>query len=542
MAQSFRTNLSNVAANYLQRLQVRVTKTTLQQSLEQNPYYPSLYSLSNVFGRFNIDNQAFEIENEKLSQFKLPFITYLSIPAYGKDFVLVTKFSNTEVSYLSEGNKTKTISKDEFLKRFQKIVFVAEGNAQSGEKEYEKKLNKEKKVQNKNAALTGIGILLLLLILFQFFNSLTLGEVAAAMLAITKLAGLTATLLLLAYEIDNTNSFVKNICSLGRQTNCDAVLNSKAGKILGISWSENGFFYFAATGLFLLLPGIAFTNKLPWLAISSTLVAPYILFSVYYQWKVVKQWCPLCLAAQAVLAMELAWAIIDFWLAKKPLFQAKPFPGTWGELRAAAFCILLPMVLWFIFKPLVLKAKVAKAYNNAYKRLLYNPDTFNSLLQQQTLAPDGWQHLGINIGNPGAANTIIKVCNPYCGPCAKAHPLLEEIVKQNKEVRLKVIFTATNNENDKTNKPVKHLLAIAAKKDFKLTEQALDDWYLSEKKDYDAFAARYPMNGELKEQEVNIDLMKSWCDEAEITGTPTIFINGRCLPETYNINELKNIF
>ena len=35
--------------------------------------------------------------------------------------------------------------------------------------------------------------------------------------------------------------------------------------------------------------------------------------------------------------------------------------------------------------------------------------------------------------------------------------------------------------------------------------------------------------------------MKNWCDEAEITGTPTIFINGKRLPDNYRIDELKNI-
>jgi hypothetical protein len=125
---------------------------------------------------------------------------------------------------------------------------------------------------------------------------------------------------------------------------------------------------------------------------------------------------------------------------------------------------------------------------------------------------------------------------------SKTNLVLEEIVKHNTDVKIKVIFTATNKETDRTNKPVKHLLAIAAKDDIQLTEKALDDWYMAGKKDYEIFAAKYPMNGELKQQESKLDLMSKWCNDAEITATPTIFINGRRLPETYNINELKNIF
>ena len=31
-------------------------------------------------------------------------------------------------------------------------------------------------------------------------------------------------------------------------------------------------------------------------------------------------------------------------------------------------------------------------------------------------------------------------------------------------------------------------------------QQALEDWYLADKKDYEVFAAKYPLNGEIREQ------------------------------------------
>lgn len=187
------------------------------------------------------------------------------------------------------------------------------------------------------------------------------------------------------------------------------------------------------------------------------------------------------------------------------------------------------------------KAKDEPVYKAAYKRLLYNPETFNNLLQQQPIAPDGYQNMGITIGNPDAVNTIIKVCNPYCGPCAKAHPVLDEIVHKNKDVKAKLIFTASNDDNDKRGIVAKHLLAINARQNAKKTEQALDDWYLADQKDYDVFAVKYPMNGELKQQEKHLDEMEKWCKEGEITATPTYFVNGYRLPSGYNINEIRNI-
>jgi hypothetical protein len=143
------------------------------------------------------------------------------------------------------------------------------------------------------------------------------------------------------------------------------------------------------------------------------------------------------------------------------------------------------------------------------------------------------------------------VCNPYCGPCAKAHSPIEELLHNNPDVQVQIIFTATNDKNDIKAAPVKHLLAIAEKGNEETVKQALDDWYLADKKDYVAFAAKYPMNGELQKQVEKIEAMREWCEKAKITSTPTFFVSlpstsedGQSesfhqLPEMYSVADLR---
>ena len=38
-----------------------------------------------------------------------------------------------------------------------------------------------------------------------------------------------------------------------------------------------------------------------------------------------------------------------------------------------------------------------------------------------------------------------------------------------------------------------------------------------------------------------LETMGTWCTGAEITATPTIFVNGHRLPENYDIEELRYI-
>ena len=182
----------------------------------------------------------------------------------------------------------------------------------------------------------------------------------------------------------------------------------------------------------------------------------------------------------------------------------------------------------------------------------FNTQIFETLLhKQKSVEAFSVENLGIDIGNPEAKNTIIKVCNPYCGPCAKAHPKIEKLLEENNNIKAKIIFTATTDEKDVRNQPTKHLLAIAEKNNEQLTKQALDDWYLADKKDYDVFAQKYPMNGELEKQENKIANMEKWCKEADIQFTPTIFISHTSpvgeikfyqLPDAYGIEDLNYFF
>ena len=82
-------------------------------------------------------------------------------------------------------------------------------------------------------------------------------------------------------------------------------------------------------------------------------------------------------------------------------------------------------------------------------------------------------------------------------------------------------------------------MAIAAKNNIaEMLKQSLDDRYLPDKKDYDLFAAKYPMNGELLQHGNKIEAMDKWCNEIKISFTPTIFVNGYQLPDAYSIEDL----
>jgi hypothetical protein len=302
-----------------------------------------------------------------------------------------------------------------------------------------------------------------------------------------------------------------------------------------------------AGGLFTLLTvGIINPQALFVLAWLNVLAVPYVFFSISYQWLIAKQWCVLCLSVQGLLVLQLFTALSAGWHTSVTVDSV----FTAGIMMPVIFSYLIPLIVVSLLLPAYRAARESKHNKIELQRLKHNPLIFQSLLVKQkalTESPDG---LGILLGHPDAMYKIIKVCNPHCGPCANAHQPVEDLLHNNADVQIQIIFTVTNKEEDTRILPVRHLLAIDEKRDKTLTQQALDDWYLAEQKDYETFASKYPMNGELKKQDGKIEAMRKWCDKTGISFTPTFFVSMPThggdktgsfyqLPEIYSVNDLK---
>lgn len=89
------------------------------------------------------------------------------------------------------------------------------------------------------------------------------------------------------------------------------------------------------------------------------------------------------------------------------------------------------VIAWLIVKPLLIIKQKAKQDFRSLQRIKFNTDIFNTLLERQKHTTESTEGLGIILGNKNVTNTLIKVCNPYCGPCAKAHPEIEKLLEGN---------------------------------------------------------------------------------------------------------------
>jgi len=519
---------------FLKLMGVKVNGATVNKTLQAHPSWPSLLSVSDALHVWNIPNAAGKIRPDSIDDLPVPFIAYINDQNF--PLVIVKDISDTSVKlFAGRQKKFITQSKEDFLKSWTGIYLLAEPTFQSGEKDYAENMWKVLLKSTVSISLFVLAAVLSFFFIYRNINSQGSGPaVNQAGIYIEYFilaAGVIFTILLLWSEIDHNNPFLQKVCTGIAKGDCNAILTSKHAKIFKwLSWSEIGFFYFSGGLLMLLFSSADLQNSIIFLAWLNVLTIPYTIFSVYYQWRVAKQWCILCLAVQLLFISGTINAFANNLLVL-------PSSISFFSMIKDICLYLLPVLAWYTVKSYILDLQQAKKIRQEYMHIKFNTEIFETLLKKQkaiTIPPVG---LGIDLGKPEATNTLVKVCNPYCGPCSKVHPKIEKLLEANANLKVQVIFTTPDLPDEPGYKPVSHLLAIADQQQ-NIIKDALDDWYLADKKDYESFAAKYPMNGELSMQGEKIRRMEKWCKETGIQYTPTLFFNGYQIPEAYNIEDL----
>jgi len=521
---------------FLKLVKVKVNNSSVTETLQSHPNWPSLLCMVDSLNKWKIPNGAGKIDPHDIDQLTTPFIAQTTDRE--APLAIVTQVGDTAIQvYQKNYKKVGTELKRDFIKKWSGVYLIAEPNEHSREHNYEK---------NKRNAFLNILIPVLafsaLMITSFLLVTKIVGEVSRSssflitglyLQWLVLLAGVVVTSLLLWYQMDKNNPVLQKICTGIAKGNCHAILTGKQSKLFSwLSWSEVGFFYFAGGLLTILFAGNNIVNSIALVAWLNILALPYFIFSIYYQWFVAKQWCMLCLAVQALLILGAVNITFNSFFIPVSIFSL-------SFILNAILSYLLPVLIWYAVKPYIVRLQELNNTKWEYQRIKFNSEIFDALLKKQKSITAPTEGLGISLGNSAATNTLIKVCNPYCGPCAKAHLKIESLLDNLNNLQVKILFNAPNEEDNMMTKPVKHLLAIDAKKDEVLTKKALDDWYLTKTKDYDAFAAKYPMNGELKQQDEKVDAMAKWCKKMGVQFTPTIFINGYQLPDAYSIEDLQ---
>lgn len=493
---------------YINYNQNDVSLHWLRLRLESHPDYPSLIAIQDTLEEIGIESYVCQGTKEELKQENKPFLAHLKV--YGGKVEFCKNLEDAE-------KKIK-----EFGKQWSGHAMFISTAVGYGNSEHDMLYKKEKQ----NRLFVWLGILL------SVTAFVVIPAIAAAwqylILSVCCLTGLYFSWLIVQKELGIHNSVSDKICSMAKHSHCEAVLQSKGSRLLKwLSWGDVGLVYFSSSLVFLTILKL---TRLPihsyFLISIAGLLFP--VYSLYYQWKVVKQWCMLCNAVLAALIVNAGICLAGW----------NNF--TWDitlvySTGIFVFLLIFAFVLWQLLKSVYRKSLALLPAEIKETKLKRNPQLFNALLQNEEVKEENLPlpTEAIHFGSPAAPYRLVIACNPYCGPCAKAHQAIEELyVKYPDKLSVAVRFALTNID-DKDSKVVaaKQIIKAARQKPF----ESIRDWY--HLFDVEKFKQLHQPNGE----DVSNEIMNhiNWAKAVKINSTPTFFINGRILPGVYNWLELS---
>lgn len=502
--------LWQLTQNWLSLLGSKPNTKFCREEITTHPDYPAMTAVTDFLDAGNMQYNAVQADASYIHEFNYPLLAH--IKETGTQYMhMITQAADWE--------RQKDITQN-----WSGIVLFPEKN--TSWQNAENSSYQKEAFRNKVFAIVFI-VAGLALFTASSINQLYIAAIAFGLLSLT---GLTISIFLWGAELGYQSRLVKQVCGAVSSGGCEKVLKSTYAKgVWGITAADASVLYFAAQFIFYLLspyfPGL-FNILMP----VSILGIPIAGWSIYTQAVKIKEWCALCLAIVSVLVLQAAVSglLMDLW------FQHTIQPLLFFILLIALFTVgLLPL------KAILKTNKTFRHTLAELKKWKTDAGLFITQWQQEQQVDTTIWHKDLLLGKTNAPVLITVACNPYCGPCARAHATLDELLNRFPD-KLKILIRLLCNEaaeSDKRTMAVKSILQRSATlNDNTQLQQMLTDWFAW--MDYDKWVNKWQpgndtdITGRLKEH-------SNWMEQSAIQFTPTIFINGRKLPGRYNLEDME---
>ncbi|MDY0780822.1 vitamin K epoxide reductase family protein [Tenacibaculum sp. IB213877] len=504
----------------LSRNKISYDKNELSFQIQSHPSYPSLHAVTGVLDHFNLENVAAEVpvNSETLEQLPNCFLAQI-ITDKGNDLVVVERLKKaTQYKVFLANKKEEIFTEEEFLKKFTGIIVAVEKTEESA----------VTSINRSTKNIVFLGVVLVALSAFLVKVDITWHSLIHLTLSVL---GIFISYSILKQEQGQETAIGNAFCSGNTEKkDCDAVLSSKGAEIIkGHKLSDLSLVFFS--GLFLsslfLLPHF----QEPYLI--SLLALPITIYSIYYQYAVVKKWCLLCLSIVGVLWLQAIISIPYFDFSFTTIVNYQP----WAILVIGFTSVYL---VWSYLKPMFTDLNLLKKDKIEFVKFKRNFNLFNSLLQKSPKLNTKLftKQKEIVLGNTESNLEIVIVTNPFCGHCKPVHKMVNALMEKYQD-KVKVVLRFNVPLNDHESKGVvvtTKLLEIYNTKGISNCLEAMDEIYGNI--GYDEWLSKWGVTENKNIYIETVKAQKEWCTENAINFTPEILINGKSFPKEYNREDL----
>jgi protein-disulfide isomerase/uncharacterized membrane protein len=508
------TELWQTSLKWLKACSFTPNKKFIESELTGHPDYPALTSLVDLLDAGGFAYNAVSTDLSYKNEFSYPLLAHIRRGADEQGLLLINNPQEWD---------TNTALKESWTG----VLVMPEKGSQWNHPDNDAAIKKEKQLSAVNyAAAAVIALLVILSLLHQ-------PGIYYSIFAVLSAVGLVLAWLTFNTELGVQSKLVKQVCnSVNPDGGCDKVLKSKQAKgFLGVTPADASLAWFVTQ--------FGVTVAAIWLADLagfSILAAQFALlgviaaaWSIISQQFIVKQWCALCLSIAAILVMQFLISILTPGITDGFNIQA-----------AAVYIAAALLILFLVIQPLkrLIRSSIQQAtLQQQLKKWQQDASVFNSLSQmQEAVDISPWPN-DLQLGNADAPVQLTIACNPYCGPCAKAHATIDALLhKQAKNLGVTVRFTAnTKIKEDKRTNAVRLMLQECNGKNPAEKAAILHNWFIhmSEEK----WLQQYNPDRNIDVEDI-LKQHEAWAEAVSIQFTPTFFINGRQMPGQYKIEDL----
>ncbi len=506
-------SIPSLIHSLLRKLDIRISLLRIREAYARHALPHSVRALSDTLDALRVPNMVCQLEFEQLFKIGGPFLVKAGEAEY--PFLLVERLDRERqtIALRTAANRCVELPFDAFRAVWDGTVLLAEKGDETVEEPwtlYRVRQGLDALDRRWGRWLAG---LLVVVAAVAALRAPELGDLRY----LVKAAGFALSLVVVAKASFDPH-LAQGFCRLGRRSDCNEVFRAAGAKLFGwVSLGELSAVYFAASilwGLFVAAdPGALF----PWL---DSLALSAVVYSLVWQMRH-GRWCPLCLAIDAVLVADAALeaALGASW---------QPVPDATSAVDALLFGLLFGAGVLALRRVVVMAERVRETDRLKYKheRLLSDSALFWQLLERQPKAAAESSSCMPISNYAEAEHTLTVVMNPSCPKCAKVHRALVGL----EGYRIELVFAL--HEGDQRSRDVAlRIISSGISDEWPETERIIGAWY--ERHELPPCPAVHPLAG------TALDRHRDYCRAVGISGTPTILVDDRRLPDLYDATDLK---
>ncbi|MCM5527874.1 vitamin K epoxide reductase family protein [Parasegetibacter sp. NRK P23] len=496
--------------SFLSHAGMKVDEIEFRNQVIGHPNYPSILCFSDALTFFGILHSTLRLEKKFVLELPPEFIALIQVDGDSK----LCSVKRTDKIFQIENEK---LSEETFKKVFEEVVLIIE----------------EDKATTKGAGLNwSIKRISTLLIAIVSIYLLAIGSYSASayILIVTSSIGLILAIETFRQTIGKSG-IVSSLCKISITSDCSSVVKSQKWKVFEIlPFSDLAIVFFTAQLILLfysletpITTLISYYRAFIWLSI------PISTLSIYYQWKVEKKWCTLCLSIIIILYIQ---TYVFYSLSRSLSFYISIY-----QFLAFSLVNVLILFTWIEVKKHILASLNTEKKLRRKIKQSRSIKLFDYALKSNERAPVPITEKSIIYKSSKSKHRLTIVTSPFCGHCYQVHKDINKVYELVKEdLDIHIIFN--NDINSRQSDIARYFHQFFHKNGFEVFHDEYLRFMSLKKSELDKKLIEITRSSKDYTSDDILIEQRDFCLEQDIFFTPTLIIDGHPFPTEFDRDDL----